>query len=193
MRKFLRILTNIVFKIFFKVEVIDYHKVPEEGPSLLCASHNTMIDMFFLGFKLKRWIYWMAKEELFRNPLFACILKKLGAFPVRRGTADISSIKHAYKLLRENKIVGIFPQGTRTRTAKRKYPAKSGAVLIAANAGVPVIPATVCGTYRLFSKMKVVYGDPYYIEKKGDKLPKEYLSEMSKDMMRRIDALSEVR
>lgn len=193
MRKFLRILTNIVFKIFFKVEVIDYHKVPEEGPALLCASHNTMIDMFFLGFKLKRWIYWMAKEELFRNPLFACILKKLGAFPVSRGTGDISSIKHAYKLLEENKIVGIFPQGTRARTAKIKYPAKSGAVLIAANAGVPVIPATVCGTYRLFSKMKVVYGDPYYIEKKGDKLPKEYLSEMSKDMMRRIEALSEVR
>ena len=133
------------------------------------------------------------KGRAVQEPFVCLHPKKLGAFPVRRGTGDISSIKHAYKLLEENKIVGIFPQGTRARTAKIKYPAKSGAVLIAANAGVPVIPATVCGTYRLFSKMKVVYGDPYYIEKKGDKLPKEYLSEMSKDMMRRIEALSEVR
>ncbi|HOQ07571.1 MAG TPA: lysophospholipid acyltransferase family protein [Clostridiales bacterium] len=193
MRKFLLALTKIVFRIFFKVEVINQHKVPQDGPALLCASHNTMIDMFFLGFKLKRWVYWMAKEELFRNPLLAFVLRKLGAFPVRRGTADISSIKHAYKLLKENKIVGIFPQGTRAKTANREYPAKSGAVLIAANAGVPVIPAAVFGTYRLFSRMKVVYGDPYYIEKNGDKLSKEYLSEMSRDMIDRIYALAEVR
>jgi 1-acyl-sn-glycerol-3-phosphate acyltransferase len=193
MRKFLLTLTKIVLKVFFRVEVINQHKVPQYGPALLCASHNTMFDMFFLGFKLKRWIYWMAKEELFRNPLLAYVLRKLGAFPVRRRTADISSIKHAYRLLSENKIVGIFPQGTRARTAKRKYPAKSGAVMIAANAGVPVIPAAVFGTYRLFSRMKVVFGDPYYIEKNGDKLSKEYLSEMSKDMMDRIYALAEVR
>jgi 1-acyl-sn-glycerol-3-phosphate acyltransferase len=152
-----------------------------------------MLDMFFLGFRLKRWIYWMAKEELFRNPLLAYVLKKLGAFPVRRGTADISSIKHTCKLLEENKIVGIFPHGTRVKPSKRNRPVKSGAVLIAANTGVPVIPATVCGTYRLFSKMRVIYGDPYYIEKKGDKLSKDELSEMSRDMIKRVYALAEGR
>ena len=152
MRKFLLILTRIVFSVLFRVKVIDRHKVPQEGPALLCASHNTMLDMFFLGFRLKRWIYWMAKEELFRNPLAAYILKKLGAFPVRRGTADISSIKNAYKLLEENKIVGIFPQGTRIKSSKRTYPVKSGAVMIAAKAGVPIIPATVCGSYRFSAK-----------------------------------------
>jgi 1-acyl-sn-glycerol-3-phosphate acyltransferase len=193
MRKFLLTLTRIVFSILFRVEVIDRHKVPQDGPALLCASHNTMLDMFFLGFRLKRWIYWMAKEELFRNPLLAYVLKKLGAFPVRRGTADISSIKHTYKLLEENKIVGIFPHGTRVKPSKRNSPVKSGAVLIAANTGVPVIPATVCGTYRLFSKMRVIYGDPYYIEKKGDKLSKDELSEMSRDMIKRVYALAEGR
>ncbi|NMA35116.1 MAG: 1-acyl-sn-glycerol-3-phosphate acyltransferase [Clostridiaceae bacterium] len=191
MRKFLLTLTKIVLSILFRVEVIDRHKVPREGPALLCASHNTMLDMFFLGFRLKRWIYWMAKEELFRNPLAAYVLKKLGAFPVRRGTADIGSIKNAYKLLEENKIVGIFPQGTRIKSSKRTYPVKSGAVMIAAKAGVPIIPATVCGSYRPFSKIKVIYGDPYYIEKKGDRLSKEDLSEMSRDIMRRVHDLAE--
>jgi 1-acyl-sn-glycerol-3-phosphate acyltransferase len=193
MRKFLLILTRIVFSVLFRVKVIDRHKVPQEGPALLCASHNTMLDMFFLGFRLKRWIYWMAKEELFRNPLAAYILKKLGAFPVRRGTADISSIKNAYKLLEENKIVGIFPQGTRIKSSKRTYPVKSGAVMIAANAGVPIIPATVCGTYRIFSKIRVIFGDPYYIENKGDKLSKEELSKISKDIMSKVYSLAEGR
>lgn len=193
MRKFFLALTKIVFSIIYRVEVIDQHKIPQDGPALLCASHNTMLDMFFLGFRLKRWIHWMAKEELFRNPLLAYVLRKLGAFPVRRGTADISSIRNAYKLLEENKIVGIFPHGTRIKPAKRNRPVKSGAVLIAINAGVPIVPAVVCGTYKPFSKMRVIYGDPYYIEKKGDKLSKDDLSEMSKDMMRRVYALAEGR
>lgn len=63
--------------------------------------------------------------------------------------------------------------------------------MIAAKAGVPIIPATVCGSYRPFSKIKVIYGDPYYIEKKGDRLSKEDLSEMSRDIMRRVHDLAE--
>jgi 1-acyl-sn-glycerol-3-phosphate acyltransferase len=192
MRKFLLLLTKIILSIFFRVEIIDSRKVPAEGPALLCASHNTILDMFFLGFRLKRWIYWMAKEELFRNPVAAYVLRKLGAFPVKRGTGDVSSIKNAYKLLDENKIVGIFPHGTRINPSKiETNRVKSGAVMIAANAGVPIIPATVCGSYKMFSRMRVIYGDPFYIEKTDKKLSKEDLAQMSKDIIKRVYSLSE--
>jgi len=192
MRLIFLIITKIVFRIFFRVEVIDSHKVPAEGPALLCANHNTILDMFFLGFRLKRWIHWMAKEELFRNPVLAYVLRKLGAFPVKRGTGDVSSIKNAYRLLEENKIVGIFPHGTRINPAKIETTrVKSGAVMIALNAGVPIIPAAVCGSYKLFSRMRVIYGDPFYLEKPDKKLSKEDLAQMSKDIIKRVYSLTE--
>ena len=193
MRTLARIVANIVFKLFFKVEVINCEKVPAEGPVLFCANHNSILDMFFLGYKINRWIYWMTKEEAFRNPILGFIIKKLGAFPVKRGKGDVGSIKYAYKLLSENKIVGIFPQGTRVNPNKIETARiKPGAAMIAANTGVKVLPATVTGSYKLFSKMKVIYGEPFVIKKKGEKPTKEELTKISRDIIKRVYALSEV-
>lgn len=192
MRAFARLITKIIFKILFKVEVINLSKVPVEGSALVCANHNTILDMFFLGYKLKRWIHWMAKEELFRNPIAAYVLRKLGAFSIKRGRGDVSSIKNAYKLLEDGKLVGIFPHGTRiVSTNIEKAKVKPGAVMIAVNAGVPIIPATVSGSYKLFSKMRIIFGDPFYIEKKEEKFTKEEISDLSKDIVRKIYSLSE--
>jgi 1-acyl-sn-glycerol-3-phosphate acyltransferase len=192
MRAFARLITKIIFKILFKVEVINLSKVPVEGSALVCANHNTILDMFFLGYKLKRWIHWMAKEELFRNSIAAYVLRKLGAFSVKRGRGDVSSIKNAYKLLEDGKLVGIFPHGTRIDSTNiEKARVKSGAVMIAVNAGVPIVPATVSGSYKLFSRMKIIFGDPFYIEKKEEKFTKEEISDLSKDIVRKIYSLSE--
>jgi len=189
MKTFALIITAIVFKLLYRVEVKNRNKIPENGPALLCANHNTILDMFFLGYRLDRWINWMAKEELFKNPVAAFVLKKLGAFPVKRGKGDVGSVKNAYRLLEEGNIVGIFPQGTR-RHADGAGRVKSGAAMIAANAGVPVIPATVTGTYRLFSKMTVNFGDPFVISKHEDRLTKEELADISRDIINRIYSLS---
>ncbi len=194
MKRLAYIITIIVFKLFFKVEIIDHKKVPMEGPVIFCANHNSMLDMFFLGYKLKRWIHWMAKEELFRNPIAAYVLNKLGVFPVKRGSGDVGSIKNAFKLLEEGKVVGIFPQGTRINPENiEKVRVKPGAALIALRTGVPIVPAFVQGSYKIFGKMKVVYGDPFIIEnKQDDKYSKEELTELSRDIIKRIYALSEV-
>ncbi|MGI6669292.1 MAG: lysophospholipid acyltransferase family protein [Acetivibrionales bacterium] len=152
-----------------------------------------MLDMFFLGYKLDRWIYWMAKEELFKNPVMAFVLEKLGAFPVKRGTGDVSSIKKAFKLLDENKIVGIFPHGTRIGQAGLKTArVKPGAAMIAANTGVPVIPAAVCGSYGLFAKMKVIYGEPFLVKPRDKKPTKQELAEISREIINRVRSLAEV-
>ena len=194
MKRLAYIITIIVFKLFFKVEIVDHKKVPMEGPVIFCANHNSMLDMFFLGYKLKRWIHWMAKEELFRNPIAAYVLNKLGVFPVKRGSGDVGSIKNAFKLLEEGKVVGIFPQGTRINPENiEKIRVKPGAALIALRTGVPIVPAFVQGSYKIFGKMKVVYGDPFTIENKQDeKYSKEELTELSRDIIKRIYALSEV-
>ena len=67
MKKFALFLTGIFFRLFYKVELVNKDKVPARGAALFCANHNSMLDMFFLGYKLKRWIHWMAKEELFKT------------------------------------------------------------------------------------------------------------------------------
>ncbi len=193
MRKFAVFVTTLVFKLFFRVEVLNAEKVPADGPALLCAVHNNMLDMFFIGYKLKRWIYWMAKEELFRNPVAGYLFQKLGAFPIKRGTGDVGSIKTAYKHFEDGNIVGIFPQGHRVKARNRKSAAvKPGAALLAINAGVKVIPASVEGDYRLFGRIRVVFGDPYSIEvEKGKKLTNDELSEISRDIMQKIFSLTE--
>lgn len=188
MKTFTRIITKIVLRLLFRVEVINSDKVPANGPVLLCANHKAFLDMFFLGYRLDRWIHWMAKEELFRNPIAAFFLKKLGAFPVKRGTGDVGSVKNAYRLLEEGKIVGIFPQGTR-RHANGSGRVKSGAAMIAAKAGVPIVTATIKGNYRLFSKITVNFGEPFTIDKREDKLSKEELAEISTDIINRIYSL----
>jgi 1-acyl-sn-glycerol-3-phosphate acyltransferase len=192
MRGFVYALTNIIFALFFKVEIVNANKVPLKGPALFCANHNTMLDMFFLGYKLKRWINWMAKEELFKNPITSFIFKSLGAFPVKRGTGDVGSIKIAYKLLQEGNIVGIFPHGKRIDPAKiDTAKIKPGAAMIAVNAGVPIIPAYIQGSYRIFGKMKIIYGDPFSIEiKKDEKYSREELAEISKDIIKRVFSLA---
>lgn len=193
MRTFARIITVIFLNLFFKIEVINRENFPAEGPALFCANHNSMLDMFFLGMRVNRWIYWMAKEELFKNPILAYLIRKLGGFPVKRGTGDVDAIKQAYKLLEQNKVVGIFPHGTRINPLKIETARiKSGAAMIAANAGVPIIPATVRGSYKLFSKMTVIYGEPFVIEKRDRKLTKEELAEISRDIIKRVYLLSEV-
>lgn len=193
MRTLARAITTLAFKIFFKVEIVNRENFPAEGPALLCANHKSMLDMFFLGFKIDRWIYWMAKEELFKKPVLSFLIRKLGAFPVKRGTGDVDSIKHAYRLLNENKVVGIFPHGTRINPSKiDTVKIKSGAALIAAKTGVPVIPAVVQGSYKIFSKMRIVYGKPFTIDKNEKKLSKDELAEISRDIIKRIYSLSEV-
>ena len=117
--------------------MVNPEKIPDDGPALLCATHNTMLDMFFLGYKLKRWVYWMAKEELFKNPVSGFIFRKLGAFPVKRGKGDVGSIKTAYKHLKDGDIIGIFPHGTSVNPAQiENARIKPGAAMLAINAGV---------------------------------------------------------
>ncbi|HOJ10727.1 MAG TPA: lysophospholipid acyltransferase family protein, partial [Clostridiales bacterium] len=77
MAEFVKFLSRIIFKIFYKFELKGIENVPAEGPAILCSNHPGTLDMFFIGCKLKRLVHYMAKEELFKNPFLAFILPKL--------------------------------------------------------------------------------------------------------------------
>lgn len=162
---FLRAIITTFFDLFYRVSIIGIENVPVEGPVLLCANHIAEMDMFFIGYRLKRLVRYMAKEELFRIPLVSSFIKSLGAFPVKRGKGDVGAIKTALKLLEEGHIVGIFPEGTRLKNKKGKnIKAKPGAALLAQKSGAPILPVAISGRYRPFSKIKVVFGKPFTLD-----------------------------
>jgi len=193
LRNFARVIANLVLNILFRIEVINKDNIPEKGAALLCANHTSELDMFFIGLRIKRWVHYMAKEELFKNPVMSLILRKLGAFPVKRGKGDVGAIRNVFKLLDEGHIVGIFPEGTRLKGKVRdKTKIKPGAALIAINSSVPIIPVAVDWNHRLFSRVKVIIGEPFNLDiDKSKKYTSEGMIKISRSIMDRVYSLME--
>lgn len=158
----------------------------------MCKSYRR-IGYVFIGYKLKRLVRYMAKEELFKIPLLSSFIRRLGAFPVSRGKGDVGAIKTALKLLEEGHIVGIFPEGTRLKHKKGKtIKAKPGAALLAQKSGAPILPVAICGRYRPFSKIKIVFGKPFTLDlEKDKKYTNSELVEFSEGIMKKVYSLLE--
>jgi 1-acyl-sn-glycerol-3-phosphate acyltransferase len=188
-----RLIPNIFLSLIFRIRWHNSENVPENGAALLFSNHVGQFDMFLIAIKIKRWIYWMAKEELYKIRLLAVWLKGVGAFPVKRNTSDIRSARTVFKLLKEGKIVGIFPEGTRQKKWKSDLKSvKSGAALFALKAGVPLVPVAIKGDYKLFRKIDVYYGKPYRLyEEPGKKYTRKELTEISRNIMINIYSLAE--
>ncbi|TYQ15406.1 UNVERIFIED_CONTAM: 1-acyl-sn-glycerol-3-phosphate acyltransferase [Acetivibrio alkalicellulosi] len=183
----------IIFSIFYRVEIIGKENVPQKGAALMCSNHVSEMDMLLFGYRINRLIRYMAKEELFKNPLFGAIIKNLGAFPIKRGTGDIGSIKTALRLLEDGHIVGIFPQGTRTKKKDvKEVKVKAGAALLAQKSGVPILPVAISGKTTPFSKIKIVFGKPFTLDlDKNKKYTSNELLTESENIMNRIYSLME--
>jgi len=154
----------------FRLRARGRENVPDEGGLVLACNHVSNFDPWPLGMPLwpKRFLRFMAKSELYWFPV-TLVLNGAGAFPVRRGQADIEAIETAIGLAREGNVVTMFPEGTRRRKGLvKKFEARprTGAARIALEAGVPLIPAAVAGTDKLirFGPLRVAYGKPIELD-----------------------------
>lgn len=188
----LRIFLRPFFRCLFKAEAVGVENMPKEGGVILAANHLSNWDPPFLATYLDRYVSYMAKEELFKNPVFSWIITRCFAFPVKRGTADRGAIKKALGRLKDGMCLGVFPEGTRSKDGKLGK-AEAGIGLIAAMAKVPVVPAAIIGTRSIFSeknrfpKLKVIYGKPIMFT--GKISDKEALNDFSQQIMTEIAAL----
>lgn len=132
---------------------------PKDGTFIIACNHRSYADPVLLSLKVKRRCTYMAKEELFKNPLFSALIRAFGAFPVKRGEGDNGIIDISVGKLREGKNLAIFPEGTRSKDGKVGR-GKTGVALIAARAGVPVLPCGISyeGKLKFRTKVKVKYG-----------------------------------
>jgi len=153
-----KFLCHLFFKLTRGFQVSGQENVPKRGPVVLIANHTSYLDPPALGVASPRRVYFMAKEELFRIPLFGWLLKGLGAFPVKRGTPDRRAFKRALAVLAAGNVLGIFPEGTRSKTGELG-PAEEGAAVLALRSGAPVVPAGITGT-RGSGPIRVAFGPP---------------------------------
>jgi glycerol-3-phosphate dehydrogenase (NAD(P)+) len=133
------------FTIYFRMERIGREHIPASGPLIIASNHRSFMDPFVIGMMLRRPTYFVAKTELFRNPIVAWLLNSLGAFPVDRGQADRDAMVTARAILERGDVVVIFPEGTRTRPGALGTP-KRGVGRLALETGAPVVPVALIGT-----------------------------------------------
>ncbi len=162
LRAIVKIFFTIVNFIFYRVEYVNFDKFPLTGPAIIVSNHQHTFDVSVIHCKSKAWINWVAKKELTDIPILGKLILKMGVMPVDRTKNDLSVTKSMLEKIKKKELIGIFPQGTRIKSISHMNSVipKTGAVHIAIRTKTPVIPVGVLSTFRLFSKVKVVVGDP---------------------------------
>jgi len=162
---FIRRIVKAIITVLYRVRIEGLGNFPTTGAVVLCANHTFYKDLLIIGSISPRKIHWMAKSELFKNPLFGALIRKLGAFPVHRGSNDKGSVKTVYNVLGGGAVLGIFPEGTRAGDPNVRPPIKRSFVTFAANTGAAILPVAVSyaggpfGRGRLFSRTAISFGE----------------------------------
>lgn len=196
--KFIRTILKPLMRVFFPYEIKGEGnlKIVNGRAYVLCSNHLSSLDPVFLLISNKSIIHFMAKAELFKNRFLKCLFTSVGAFSVERGKGDKKAINNAENILKNGETVGIFIEGTRSKTGEFLRP-KSGSVLIACESKVPLIPVCITGgadnnKVKLFKKTVISYGEPIYLEKYIDEESIKNLGmlrKLSGEVMSKIKAM----
>src|SRR3954464_2684374 len=138
---------------YFRLRRLGREHIPSGGV-ILAANHRSFLDPFVIGCCLPRPIYFVAKRELFKNPILGWFLNCMGAFPVKRGESDEESVATALALLEGGQAVVIFPEGTRISAGSLAQP-KRGVGRLALQSGAPVVPIAITGSEHARDGWKV--------------------------------------
>jgi 1-acyl-sn-glycerol-3-phosphate acyltransferase len=193
----LKPLTALLARLLFGLEVRGTEHVPREGAILVVANHASNLDPPLIGCRAPRQFCFLAKEELFRIPLFGRLIHALNARPLRREGADPRAVRTALRLLDEGKALLLFPEGTRGEEGTLRA-AKAGAGMLAVMSGVPVVPAYIRGSGTVWprgrklprtGKVIVSFGSPLRFERGTGPERKERYEAASRAMMDAIARL----
>jgi 1-acyl-sn-glycerol-3-phosphate acyltransferase len=182
-----RFLLRVIYTLLFRLEARGTENIPANGPVILASNHLSNFDPPTVGVKVRRKVHFMAKEELFKIPVFGPLIHSFGAFPVKRGGVSKDAIKSAIALLKEGNVLGIFPEGSRNNQSGA---AKKGAAMIAVRSGAAIVPVAIIGKYRPFSKISVCYGKPIDITALIEESSPDMLEKVTDVIMDRIRGLA---
>lgn len=156
---------------------------------IISCNHTSNLDPVMIDITFNKKHRILAKKELFKNKFISACLKSLGAVPVDRSQADPRAVKEIFSLLKKNKPILIFPQGTRAKTINiEEGSAKEGVALFSLRTNTPVIPMMFTRKIKMFRRTKLIIGEPIYpdISRKKDK---EYLDEYANLIISKMNDL----
>ena len=175
----------IVSKVLFFVRIEGRENIPKDRNCVLMGNHQCILDPLMLALCVPdREIHFMGKKELWNNKLLGWAFTKVHGFPVDRGNMDMAAIRTAMNVLKDGDTLGIFPEGTRSKTG-HMLPLLGGASMLALRSRCDVIPVYIDGNYKLFRRMVVRVGEPVAMD---DLLAGRVTKESCEELTRRIEA-----
>ena len=145
-------LIGLVVRALGGADVMGLERLPRKGACIVVSNHVSDVDppilAWALGYRSRRVIYFMAKDEMRRWPVVGWLVSRAGVFYVRRGEADRAAQRQALALLRRGDAIAVFPEGTRSRDG-RLQAGNPGVALLAIRSGAPVVPVSILGTQRI--------------------------------------------
>jgi 1-acyl-sn-glycerol-3-phosphate acyltransferase len=148
-RRFLLPPVEALFRVLFTYDCLGEEHVPAQGPAVVAANHPSYLDPILLSLQVRRRIHFMAWEALFRVPLLGRVVRAFGAFPVdTRPGHGREAFERARSMLEAGHVVGLFPEGKRSRTAWMEPALREGVARLSLATGAPVVPATITGGFR---------------------------------------------
>jgi 1-acyl-sn-glycerol-3-phosphate acyltransferase len=191
-------LSQTLSRAIFHVSVKGREHIPKSGPFIAASNHISFSDPPLIGSLIKREIAFFAKDELFHNIFLKNLIKRLNAFPVKRGKSSVSSVKTSIRILLDQKMpLLIFPEGTRIKTGQLGPPER-GISFIAAQTKVPILPIYVENGERLLDcalfrkRLKIRFGEAIQYEDYADLIKdKKGYTELTRLIMSKIQALKD--
>lgn len=141
-------LTYLLVRLLFRMRYEGLENIPAGQGFILACNHRSNFDPLFIAHKVPVQLHYMAKAELFQNTILCWILRGVGSFPVARGTGDTSAMDTATRLIQEGGILGMFPEGHRSKDGT-PLRARSGIGMVVAQTGSSVLPCAVIFGDRL--------------------------------------------
>ena len=179
----------------YRVEGVD--NVPSQGPAIIVCNHQALLDPPLISMAVhRRQVQFIAKTELQKIPFVGWVLQGCRCVWVDRRARDGKALTGAFRVLEKNQLLGVFPEGTRSKTGKL-LPAHSGAAVLALRSGAPVVPAAVYNTREFVKRIKwpwggepvgLRFGKPIYFEK-DDNPSGQRIKEVKDELMYYISEL----
>ena len=164
--KVLRPFLKALFYILFQPRIKGKENIPKEGGAVIAGNHVFVIDPFLIGCCTKRCLHFLAKYEIYNTKFISYLMNKAGMIPVHRQRKDHAALEAAEDYLKAGALIGIFPETTIIKPkGVRILPFRMGAIKMAYDTNVPVIPVTINGRYiPIFGKLQIVVHKPFYVE-----------------------------
>ena len=188
-----RPLARFCFGTFGRMEVTGEENIPPHGPAILVCNHLAFADPPLLVAAIPRPLHFMGKRELFSNPLGKFLMDGFHVFPYNRETASTETMRTLLRLLDQDRVVAVFPEGTRSKTHSLQE-AQLGVVYLAMKSQAPILPVGVTGTQKIrawhmplpLCRLTASIGPPFTLPVVEGRVPRPVMRGMLRMVMERV-------